>query len=570
MHIMHRPPPCADGRRGASQPNVNGHSDNATCSKSSRSRQQQMLSFLCLASSLAILIFVFLGEQIRMPRPMEAKREAPAQHGNDGNPLLQLMVRGSGNGPSERTDQRRQYPAEVSLSTVGFLNGRKALEVGNRHRPHTDHEGNLLEWFVLSRPGQDYGVLRINGLDENNYRRQIFDPSDPDGSHGFIYPSYRIFPSYEENEKEQWKYYKLRDAMDDDFVRSEVYAQTNDYEECRVPNWHDLQFPTCNMFHEMTMINPQSDSRYLGRGTFRMAFSIQENDQPWYIVKVLRWKDEDDIFSLDRFEKTRIDALVMERLSLSPRIADMYGFCSTSVMTEPLPGEIEEEALPTPKRISRGDLHDKDDVDPKNPYTPTQKIEMALEMAEALADLHGFKDGIITHDDIDLGQFLRTPDGRLKLNDFNRAKVLWYDDVEEEYCNYDYTLLGGKRRAPEEYARASLNQSSDIYMLGNCFYQLLTGLWQYYDVDDSDARAKLVKGEMPYIDKRYRTRSYAEGKLVKAIEMCHKREPEDRADIFAIVRHLRAAVRQDKEPDRIENQRPALHVVKKYAQNAGA
>mmetsp|Transcript_24130 Transcript_24130/g.49774 ORF Transcript_24130/g.49774 Transcript_24130/m.49774 type:complete len:290 (+) Transcript_24130:123-992(+) len=284
-----------------------------------------------------------------------------------------------------------------------------------------------------------------------------------------------------------------------------------------------------------------------------MAFSIQENDQPWYIVKVLRWKAEDDIFSLDRFEKTRIDALVMERLSLSPRIADMYGFCSTSVMTEPLPGEIEENAVPTPKRISKGDLHDKDDVDPKNSYTPNEKIEMALEMAEALADLHGFRDGIITHDDIDLGQFLRTPDGRLKLNDFNRAKVLLYDDAEGEYCNYYNGLFGGKARAPEEFVPTSVNESMDIFTLGNCFYQLLTGLWQYYDVDDSDARAKLVKGEMPYIDKRYRTRSYAEGKLVKAIEMCHKREPEDRADIFAIVKHLRAAVKRIKKMERAEN-----------------
>ena len=58
---------------------------------------------------------------------------------------------------------------------------------------------------------------------------------------------------------------------------------------------------------------------------------------------------------------------------------------------------------------------------------------------------------------------------------------------------------------------------------------------------------------MPFIDERYRKKTFEERMLVKAIEMCHKRRPEDRADIFAIVRHLRAAVQHNKHKDRIES-----------------
>ena len=283
-----------------------------------------------------------------------------------------------------------------------------------------------------------------------------------------------------------------------------------------------------------------------------MAFSIREEDQPWYILKVLRWRKEDNLFTRERFHKTRMDALVMERLSLSPRITEMYGFCSTSIMTEPLPGEVLEEAVPNRGKINRQDLLDKDDVNPKNPYSPEQKLEMALTMAEALADLHGFEGGIIVHDDIDLGQYLRTSDGRIKLNDFNRAKALLYDSIKEEYCNYYNGFMQSRYRAPEEYVPTSVNQSIDIFSLGSCFYGLLTGLPPYYGLDGEDFRVKALEGKMPYVDERYRKRSFAEGMLVRAIEMCHQRKPEDRADIFAIVRHLRAAVQQIKYQDRIE------------------
>jgi thiamine kinase-like enzyme len=44
---------------------------------------------------------------------------------------------------------------------------------------------------------------------------------------------------------------------------------------------------------------------------------------------------------------------------------------------------------------------------------------MAVEMAESIAILHGFKDGVIVHNDIQLRQWLRTREGRLKLGDFN-------------------------------------------------------------------------------------------------------------------------------------------------------
>lgn len=58
--------------------------------------------------------------------------------------------------------------------------------------------------------------------------------------------------------------------------------------------------------------------------------------------------------------------------------------------------------------------------------SPETKLQVALEIAESLAELHGFAGGVIVHGDVQLGQWLQqeSTNGRLVLGDFNLAKVL--------------------------------------------------------------------------------------------------------------------------------------------------
>lgn len=66
-----------------------------------------------------------------------------------------------------------------------------------------------------------------------------------------------------------------------------------------------------------------------------------------------------------------------------------------------------------------------------------EKLEISKQMAEAVADLHGFSGGVMVHQDIQLSQFLFNKDKSLvKLNDFNRAEFLLWDEEEEKYCLY--------------------------------------------------------------------------------------------------------------------------------------
>jgi serine/threonine protein kinase len=87
-------------------------------------------------------------------------------------------------------------------------------------------------------------------------------------------------------------------------------------------------------------------------------------------------------------------------------------------------------------------------------------------MAEAIADLHGFKDGVIVHGDIQLCQYLINIDGQLKLNDFNRAEVMLWDTKNQGYCRFRNGNVYGNYRSPEEDEDEPLNEQIDVYSLG--------------------------------------------------------------------------------------------------------
>jgi hypothetical protein len=124
-------------------------------------------------------------------------------------------------------------------------------------------------------------------------------------------------------------------------------------------------------------------------------------------------------------------------LTKFPNIISSYGHCGTSVMTEALPHEVERYIVP-----GTGHYHPKTtsdlamSIESHNSLSATEKLEMALDMAESIAVLHGYSGGVIVHDDIQLQQWLRSADGTLKLGDFNRATILEWNDKEKHYCKY--------------------------------------------------------------------------------------------------------------------------------------
>jgi len=128
------------------------------------------------------------------------------------------------------------------------------------------------------------------------------------------------------------------------------------------------------------------------------------------------------------------------------------------------------------------------------------------------------------------------------LNDFNSAYVLPWNVMREKYCRIRsrHTSVS---RSPEELSGGKQDETKDIYAYGNSIYKILTGLRIFYDeLYREKPMLQIVRdiraGERPYIDHRFRTRSFIESKLVELIESCWKHRGNHRPAMSDIVNIL--------------------------------
>lgn len=176
--------------------------------------------------------------------------------------------------------------------------------------------------------------------------------------------------------------------------------------------------------------------------------------------------------------KVRKEALILERLTPSPRVLDIYSHCGYSVLVEAMASDINEQIVPYKgyMRQSKLDEMQEFDVHPRNNFTVSEKLQIALDMAESLADIHGFQGGLIVHADVHLDQWLVAPDRSVKLNDFGDSYQAPWDRKRKEYCFRNDVSHSGTWRAPEEYVGDLQDEAIDVYVFGNNIYTLVSRL----------------------------------------------------------------------------------------------
>ncbi|KAL3922646.1 MAG: hypothetical protein SGILL_002099 [Bacillariaceae sp.] len=224
-------------------------------------------------------------------------------------------------------------------------------------------------------------------------------------------------------------------------------------------------------------------------------------------------------------------------------------------------GDLEEAAIDYddyPEHHVIEENEKKEELVVYNNITSREKLRICLHMSEALADLHGYKNGVIVHQDVQLSQFLLNKDfTRIKLNDFNRAEFMLWDEEAQEYCLYSSGAAHGNWRSAEEYYERNHNEQIDVFSLANNMYGILTGLEPFYDEGDDydNVKIRVKKGDKAYIDPRFKERSLAEAKVAEIIDRCHELDPSVRPTIFEVVEFLRAALEEVKAADRNKESR---------------
>lgn len=347
---------------------------------------------------------------------------------------------------------------------------------------------------------------------------------------------------------------------------------------CLQPAWTYHPHSNCNAVHEHTNTK---QLHLLGSGFSRHAWLLQQDDERTRSdAAVLKQQRLDRPFSRARHFKTQLESLVQQHVGTTYATA-IYGHCAFTVVSEAAVQIAETVILPTggdnkstrnsfqrePGRISRDAIaamlsSNTTQLLHFNNLTATQKLDMALQISESIAMLHGATSGPVVSQDVSLNQWLRrTADGTILLNDFDQVVVLRRnmtslsllraasadgagDNENSNYCKYT-TSFTGSMHAPEQLRGETLDESADVWKVCGIIFTILTGLHPYYSAPTKrDMLRHIRRGQAPALDLRlYNQSCPIESRLAELLPHCYQGNPEERANIFAVVGHLRETKR---------------------------
>ncbi len=295
-------------------------------------------------------------------------------------------------------------------------------------------------------------------------------------------------------------------TQDNDDIHFQHFS-TKDSENCEpMATWQSMAFPTCNSLHELNIfdtspylakLTPQQNmirntysAKLLGNGWFRDAWDVFDGvHNKSFALKTLRLQRD---FLPEYFELHRRDAVALERLTQSPYVIDVYGYCGQSTMNELA---FQNNQLNDLYRMATGPM-----MNNFSPYILKTKLQIAAMTALAVAHLHSVPidhniEGLdrqtktpasIVHYDINPRNVVIMPSGKPKLNDFNVAEFLKWNPEINATCGFEGRFHEPWWRSPEEMQSFSYNDNNqeskrlldekvDVYSLGNTLFVLLTG-----------------------------------------------------------------------------------------------
>lgn len=296
-----------------------------------------------------------------------------------------------------------------------------------------------------------------------------------------------------------------------------------------IASWQTLSFPNCNAFHELNFI--ESIEQFLNLGEYRDVWKMNitipndGNDQGGAAPFVLKTLRTTKGFSPHRAELHRIDALVSERLSFSPYVANIYGYCGQS--------SINELAKSTGEVLRRGKLPAK------------KKLQFAIDVANAIATLHDMDQDekvSLVHRDIKVSNFLISSDGEhLVVHDFNCARLMAWDSERDSPCGF-YKPECVEHRSPEECRGLHLTHKIDIYSMGNVLYAIATSYLPYTfprKYSPEEFSPMIINGTTPEVPESVATSKHpAIQSILRAMKKCLVFDPSHRPNAREIALEL--------------------------------
>ncbi len=309
-------------------------------------------------------------------------------------------------------------------------------------------------------------------------------------------------------------------------------------------NWQTQSFPNCNIIHEMDLREAAADDeeeksstlQLLGTGWFRSTWKWNTVGDVSVALKTLRLDRE---FFDEYYDLHRRDAIAMERLTHSPFVMNIYGYCGQSALNEL--ADFHWDSLEKFGKNLRG--REGADVN-------FLKLQLAASVSVGLAHVHELDDRpSMVHYDINPRNIAIVAGGKPKLNDFNIAEFLHYNPTTNKTCGFRSRLHEPWWRAPEEVTIGNsnlLDESVDVYALGNLLFHILTthsprGKMKRERMEE--VRQVVAKGVRPTMAQEYTTsKDPSIVAIRKAIYKCHEFDPKKRPSAREVATTLIKAV----------------------------
>jgi serine/threonine protein kinase len=308
--------------------------------------------------------------------------------------------------------------------------------------------------------------------------------------------------------------------------------------------WQTKSFPNCNLVHEYdlraagpgvyknnTNMVLEDNLLLLGQGWFRHTWRLDiGSSNERVVLKTLRLERE---FYEEFYELHRRDAVAMERLTHSPFVMDIYGYCGQSALNEL--ADFGDGLLASLEKVDRQMRSNRD------PDLYVLKLQLATGVAVGVAHIHEIDgDGrpSMVHYDLNPRNVAIVGNGKPKINDFNIAEFLHWNPKTNETCGFHSRLHEPWWRAPEEVAvdgvdkRPLLNEKVDVYALGSIIFHVLTthsprGKMKKYRIEE--IREKVARGEPPVLDEEYvKSKDPVVKAFRKAMDRCFEPDPRNR------------------------------------------
>ncbi|KAL3941698.1 MAG: hypothetical protein SGBAC_003978 [Bacillariaceae sp.] len=348
-------------------------------------------------------------------------------------------------------------------------------------------------------------------------------------------------------------------------------------------SWQTDYLINCNQLHELDMVSSSVQNKldFLGQGWFRAAWKFSfvkysyetkgkgvksvNMTQEGLVMKTLRLERE---FLDEYYELHRRDAVAMERLTWSPYVMDVYGYCGQSALNELAYFKEEINNLEQLDRAMRN-LKQKDQKEREK--VEYMKLKLATSVATGISHVHQVHSPsalaaagraalpskpLMTHYDINPRNIAIVAGGKPKLNDFNIAEFIQYNpNNANQSCGFPSRLHEPWWRAPEEMYIPQdvevdmrlVNEKVDVYALGAVLFHILTthsprGKMKRERMDE--VRVVVAMGVAPTLPAPYNVSdSPAVLAFRQALELCFVIDPVQRGSAQQVAKILQDAVK---------------------------